>query len=198
MKHAAWLGLLLLIPGLRATAQDPVLLRGRVLAGQTPVPGQAVALHRVTATGGQTLAADTTEADGSFSLSTDSLSRTGVHFVATRFDGKFYIGDTFRTELPEEYVLRVGPGATPLNLEPALPVPAAAPEPESRTAGILVVLLALLGLAGIIGLAARPRTSPVRQILVEIADLDIRNEATPLPHYSQQRAELMQRLRESA
>jgi hypothetical protein len=35
-------------------------------------------------------------------------------------------------------------------------------------------------------------------LLVEIADLDNRNEVTPLAQYDRQRAELMQRLRESA
>jgi hypothetical protein len=199
VKNRAWLALLpLWVFAAPAAAQEPLLLRGRVMTAGAPVAGQPVTLHRVTGTGGQTLSADTTDADGSFELRMDSLSGTGVHFVATRYQDQLYVGDTFRAELPLQYVVRVGPGATPVNLDAAQPAAPPATDSSSDRDGAIVVLLALAGLGAIILLAARQRRPAGRQLLVEIADLDNRNDVTPLPQYEQQRAALLQRLRESA
>jgi hypothetical protein len=181
-----------------ASAQETMQLHGRVLSGGTPVAGQPVALHRVTSSGGETLDGDTTDTQGNFTVRLDRLDGSAVHFIATRYEGEFYIGDTFRDELPTQYLLRVGPGATPLDLTPAMPTASVAPSRETNAAGAVVVGLALLLLGGVIALAARRRRAPARQLLVEIADLDNRNELTPVPHYAQQRAHLLQRLRESA
>lgn len=180
-------------------AQQAPVLNGRVMAGLNAVANQPVSLHRVTGSGGNTLATDTTDADGRFVLPLGApAGNDGVLFVATRYEGKLYIGDTFRNDPPPGYALRVGPGATPIELgTSASPPPAAAPTRTNR-AGITVLLVSAILLGGIFFLAVRRRAVSGRQLLVEIADLDNRNEVTALPGYSQQRAELVRRLRESA
>jgi hypothetical protein len=121
-----------------------------------------------------------------------------LHFVATRYQGKLYTGEIMRDEFPESYLLRVGPGATPLDFGPAAaPAPAVAKR-QSPVTGLAIVAGALLALGGIIALATKRRAPVQRQLLVEIADLDNRNEDAPIPQYAQQREELLRRLRESA
>jgi hypothetical protein len=198
VKRVACYALALLACAIGTAAQESLTLRGKVWAGNGPVAGQPVALHRVTAAGGQTISADTTAEDGSFSLTLDTLNAEGVNFVATRYQGKLYIGDTFRGELPVEYVLRVGPGATPLDFGPAATSTPVAPARQSQTAGFIIILGAVIALIGLIALGARRRAPPLRQLLVEIADLDNRHEVAPIPQYAQQREELLRRLRESA
>ncbi len=201
MKRVACYALALLACAIGTAAQESLTLRGKVWAGNGPVAGQPVALHRVTAAGGQTISADTTAEDGSFSLTLDTLNAEGVNFVATRYQGKLYIGDTFRGELPVEYMLPVGPGATPLDFGPAATSTPVAPARQSQTAGFIIILgavIALIALIGLIALGARRRAPPLRQLLVEIADLDNRHEVVPIPLYAQQREELLRRLRESA
>ena len=61
-----------------------------------------------------------------------------------------------------------------------------------------MLLVSAILLGGIFFLAMRRQSVSGRQLLVEIADLDNRNEVTALPSYTQQRAELLRRLRESA
>jgi hypothetical protein len=182
------------LPGLSAQQ----VMRGQVLAGSQPVPNQPVSLHRVTETGGSTLATDTTDAIGNFQLTFDG-SESGVRFVATRYEGKLYIGDTFREGAPTEYLLRVGPGATPIELGAGAQAntPAAPPAPSNR-AGIFVLIVSGVMLSGVFLLAARQRGSPARKLLVEIADLDNRHDESPVNGYAQERAELLRRLRESA
>jgi hypothetical protein len=180
-------------------AQEPQVLNGRVMAGLNAVPNQPVSLHRVTGSGGNTLATDTTDADGRFVLPIGPPAPgDGVLFVATRFEGKLYIGDTFRGDPPPGYALRVGPGATPIELGTTASAPTPPARPEPNRAGIAVLIVSAILLGGIFFLAARRRSVSGRQLLVEIADLDNRNEVTALPSYSQQRAELLRRLRESA
>ncbi len=182
-------------------AQEPRVLIGRVMAGMTAVPNQPVTLHRVSTSGGNTLATDTTDADGRFELKLDAATNPeGVHFVATRYEGKLYIGDTFRNDLPAGYALRVGPGATPIELGTPNPgaAPATASPPKSSSAGLAVLAVAAILFGGIFFLAARRRGASGRQLLVEIADLDNRHAKSAQPRYEQDRAELLRRLRESA
>ena len=201
MKLLARVGFLLAcasaaaLPGLSAQQ----VMRGQVLAGSQPVPNQPVSLHRVTESGGSTLATDTTDAIGNFELAFDA-SESGVRFVATRYEGKLYIGDTFRDGSPTEYLLRVGPGATPIELgnTRGTSTPAAPPAAPGNRAGLAVLIVSGVVLAAVFLLAARSRGSPVRKLLVEIADLDNRHEASPVAGYAQERAELLRRLRESA
>ena len=193
----AFAGMLLSVTLLPAQ-QGPVL-NGRVMAGVNAVPNQPVSLHRVTGSGGNTLATDTTDADGRFVLPLGPPTEgDGVLFVATRYEGKLYIGDTFRGDPPAGYALRVGAGATPIELGTPASTPAPAAPPETNRAGIAVLLVSAILLGGIFFLAMRRRAGSGRQLLVEIAELDNRNEVTTLPTYAQQRAELLRRLRESA
>ena len=180
-------------------AQQSQLLNGRVMAGLDAVPNQPVSLHCVTASGGNTLATDTTDADGRFVLPIGTpADGDGVLFVATRYEGKLYIGDTFRNDPPPGYALRVGAGATPIELgTPAAGPPAVAPT-ETNAAGLAVLIVSAVLLGGVFFLATRGRAVSGRRLLVEIADLDNRNEASAQPSYPQRRAELLRRLRESA
>jgi hypothetical protein len=184
---------------LHLSAQQATI-SGRVFAGDKPVANQPVSLHRVTGGGGSTLAVDTTAADGRFDLSYDPAQSDAVHFVATRFEGKLYIGDTFRQPITGEYRLPVGPGATPIELGEATRAPAEgtpARDPAGQTAGLWVIAISVLVLGGIVALTARPRTPHSRRLLVEIAQLDNREEQSAQPDYTTQRAELIRRLRES-
>jgi hypothetical protein len=172
-------------------------LSGRVLAGSQPVPNQFVALHRVTDSGGVTLDTDTTDATGLFELTLDDPKQPGVRFVATSYESKWYIGEPFRESAPASYIVSVGPGATPIELGAATAA-TATPPPARNRAGLMVLIVSALLFGGILILAVGRQGAPGRQLLVDIADLDNRNEKSPLPNYETQRAELLRRLRESA
>ena len=188
-----------------ARAQYPAVI-GRVLAGSQPVPNQLVSLHRVTEAGGSTVATDTTDETGQFELRLDGAQSGGVQFVATRYEGQLYIGDTFRDNPPAPYIVSVGPGATPVDFGAGTPGATTPPAqvaptpvgPDSKGAGAAVIAIAAGILAAILFLTSRQGTPPARRLLVEIADLDNRNEQAPVSKYEEQRAELLRRLRESA
>jgi hypothetical protein len=183
-----------------AQQKEPPVLRGRVLAGGQPVANQSVALHRVTQAGeGFTLDQAVTDSLGRFELRLDSVGAgDGVMFAASRYQGELYIGQTFRQLPASEYELLVGPGATPIDLNAAATEESSTPSPDHPRAGLTVILVGIILLSTIFGLALRNRIPPERRLLVEIAQLDNRNAATPLPRYEEQRAELVRRLRESA
>jgi hypothetical protein len=184
---------------LSVTAQQR-MITGRVVAGSQPVANQPVSLHRVTNAGGSTISVDTTAADGSFQLPFDSFQGEALHFVATRWEGQLYIGDTFRQPVSGEYRLAVGPGVTPIEVGDAVRTTPEAPpvDRSGQTAGLVVILVAALVLGGIIAWAARPRPAQVRRLLLEIAALDNRHDQATLGNYDVQRSELLRRLRESA
>ena len=198
MKCVTACAFLLICAGSTVVAQEPVLLKGRVMVGDSPVAGQVVSLHRVTPTGGETLAVDTSDAQGNFAVELGTPASGALHFVATRYQGKLYTGEIMRDEFPESYMLRVGAGATPLDFGPAATTAPPGARRPSPQAAIAIVAGAILALAGIFALAAKKRAPVQRQLLVEIADLDNRNDAAPIPQYAQQREELLRRLRESA
>jgi hypothetical protein len=141
-----------------------------------------------------------TDAEGRFTLVVDTARPPGVTFVGTRYEDRLYIGDPFRDVIPADYLVRVGPGATPIefgNTQNSPVTPQAGSNPGGGGAAIIVI--ALLGLGALIWIAfARGRTPQSRRLLVEIANLDNRQEITALPDYDDQRAELLRRLRESA
>jgi hypothetical protein len=181
-------------------AAQQATITGRVLAGDQAVANQPVSLHRVTSAGGNTLAVDTTGADGRFELRYDAVPGDALHFVATRYEGKLYIGETFRQPISGEYRVPVGPGATPIELGETTRTPGESAVPEDRsgrTAGLVVIAIAVLILGGIVAVTARPRAPHARRLLVEIAQLDNREEQSAQPNYADQRAELIRRLRES-
>lgn len=182
---------------LNVAAQERIV--GRVVAGSQPVADQLVSLHRVTNEGGSTISVDTTAADGSFELRFDSFQGNGLHFVATRWQGQLYIGETFRQPVTGEYRLAVGPGATPIELGEAVRSQPEAPplDRSGRLAGLMVILVSTVVLAAIVGWAARPRPAHARRLLLEIAQLEERHAQDTLSNYDLQRAELLRRLRES-
>lgn len=184
---------------LSAAAQERTIT-GRVLAAGQPVANQTVALHRVSNSGGSTIAVDTTAADGRFQLRFEPVPGEAIHFVGTRWEGQLFIGETFRQLPTGEYLLPVGPGATPIDLGEAAratpePVPA---DRSARSAGLIVILVATLVLGGIVSWAAWPRPSHARRLLREIAELDNRHADAALTNYEVQRSDLLRRLRESA
>ena len=195
-----WLLPILLSAALPLSTPAQQVIRGRVLAGSQPVPRQPVSLHRVTSTGGSTLATDTTADDGLFEMRYDPGVGEAVFFVATRYEDELYIGETFRQPIGGEYRVAVGPGATPINLGTATgpAQPPRPPEKSTRTAGMMVIVVATLVLGGIVLLAARPRAANTRRLLVQIADLDNRNTEAPVTNYQLLRSDLLRRLRESA
>lgn len=182
-----------------AAAQTP--LRGRVIAGNAPVPNQVVTLHRVSDSGeGGTLAEDTTAADGSFEVMTGAIDTSAVYFVATVYENELYIGDTFQSDYTGQYNLPVGPGATPIHIDP--PSSQAGPEnlqtPEDRIAGIIVILAGILSVGAIVWIFVRPRPSPIRPLFLEIARLDEEYEQQPSEANRARRAELVRKIREAA
>ena len=178
-------------------SQNKAVLRGRVLAAGQPVPNQPVALHRVTNEGeGFTLDNGVTDKEGRFELEIDSLGLPGVLFAAARYQNQLYIGQTFRSVPTSEYVLPVGPGATPIDLDNP-PPPDEPVGPDNPAAGLAVIAVGVVLMSLIFGFALRQRIPPERRLLVEIAELDNRNATTPLAKYEEQRAELVRRLRES-
>ena len=176
-------------------------IEGQVRAGAAAIANQPVSLHRVTNQGGSTIATDTTDRAGRFSFDYDPEGGEAIHFVATRYEGQLYIGETFRdAPTAGEYIVAVGPNATPINLGPAVgttPPPRPA-DPASRRAGAAVIAAVVSLSVLIVYLVSRRKTSPTRRLLVEIADLDNRHEARAISDYHEQRNELLRRLRESA
>jgi hypothetical protein len=195
-----WMFFVVVLAALPLPGAAQQVIRGRVFAGAQPVPNQPVSLHRVTATGGATLAVDTTADDGLFEMRYEPGAGEAVFFVATRYEDQLYIGETFRQPFQGEYRVPVGPGATPIDLS-ATSGPAQPPAPQndsSRTAGMMVILVSAIVLGGLVLLAARPRAANTRRLLVEIADLDNRNDEAPVTNYKLLRSDLLRRLRESA
>jgi len=189
---------LVAVLGARASAQE---LRGRVTAGTDPVPNQVVTLHRVSDIGtGGTVDEDTTAADGTFVLSTSSIDTSSIYFVATMYENDLYIGDTFKASYTGEYSLPVGPGAVPIRFDGQ--GSQAAPDQlrtrEDRIAGTVVILAGLLIVGGIVWLFVRPRPSPIRPMLMEIARLDEEYEQNPTEANRARRAELVRKIREAA
>lgn len=176
------------------------IINGRVVAGTAPVPDQVVSLHHVTDDGGNTLATATTDEAGRFEFAVANLPSQGIFFAATRYENQLYIGEPFRrSEQPADYVVAVGPGATPIELGGAgaatqAPPP---PSPSERRAGLVVVLITALLFGGVAVLMIRKNTPPQRRVLLEIAELDERNAARPIRDYENRRRLLVDRLRET-
>lgn len=190
---------LLLILSARGTAQEP--LRGRVTAGDQPVANQVVTLHRVSDSGmGGTVDEDTTDANGRFEVTVGEPDTSAVYFVATVYEGELYIGDTFARNYAGDYSLAVGPGAVPIRLDPAGSDDSVEElrTREDTIAGIAVILVGLLSVAGIVWLFVRPKPSPVRPMLIEVARLDEEYEQHPTEANRARRADLVRKIRETA
>lgn len=166
------------------SAQD-LRVEGRVVLpdGQA-IPGQSVVLHRVTGDGGTLLAEAVADGDGRFLLEAPGpIPEGAVFFVASRYEGRLYIGPMLRPPLADdaEVTLQVGDPAQALGVagtpsgSPPVTVPGSASGPSRRW---LLLLAPLGGLIGIIIWAGAAATGPPRErrLLIDLARLDNRYE----------------------
>lgn len=186
-------------------AGQGIRVAGRVIApGDTPVAGQTIVLHRVTAAGGVLLGEATSDDAGRFVVEADgAVPDSSVFFVATRYEGRLYLGPMLRPPIGEnEVTLEVGDPARALNLfNTAPPVPPAS-LPGSATGTPRRWFLLLVPLAGLIGLAVRATSratgpSPERRLLIRLASLDNRHADTDAADdagYVRQRRRLLDEL----
>jgi hypothetical protein len=183
----AWTGLLAVVGGLvpfaPAAGQESVLAGRALDAGERPVAGLEVMLHRVTPAGGATIARDTTAADGGFTLRAEASDDDPVYFVAARFEGQIQIGPMLRMPFPESgYVLRVG-------------APSGPPAPAAGRAAWIVGVLAVLGMAIVFGVRPPSR----RRLLLQLARLEeARAAGIDDGARARQRARIRTRLRRAA
>lgn len=166
-----------------ATAQD-LRVAGRIVGpGGAPAAGQTVVLHRVTGDGGTLLAEATADTEGRFVLEAAGPAPEGaVYFVASRFEGRLYIGPMLRPpfDAGTEVTLEIGDPARALGTA----TPAAAPTIPVQSPGAatgtprrwLLLLAPLAGLLGIVVWAGSAVTGPPRdrRILIQLARLDNR------------------------
>lgn len=190
--------------GLRAQAAAGAPAAASTLSGTAvdtagkPVAGVELTLHRVTGQSGAPVARDTSDAQGRFQLGIPAeRDPDAIFFVATRYNGDLFIGQTFKAPYPagQSYTLTIG--VNPIRPEAFQPQPgaaAAAPVPEGardddQRAGRLflaaILALAALGALGFAG--ARWRRERVerrrRGLVLEVAALDERyaDRVTALP-----------------
>ena len=172
------LGLLLTSPPLAAQQT----LRGRVLdANDRPVAGALVVLHGLTDRGGAEFARDQADASGDFTLLVPEADGT-TFFAATRIDGDLFVGPVFQQEAPDPYVLRAGAGVRPFPLPDRAQVPSTRETARASShGGWWVALLAalLLGVVALLALRGRYRPSHARELMVEIARLDLAHGTGP-------------------
>jgi hypothetical protein len=185
-----WLGLVVIVAGLgpaaRVAAQERVLTGRALDAGNEPVAGLEVMLHRVTSEGGATVARDTTDPEGAFELSAASETDDPVYFVATRYEGEIQIGPMLRAPFPDSgYVLRVGGGASAA-VDPT--------RPDPRKAIVIVGALAVLGL----GMAYVVRPPARRRLLLRLAQIEEARAAGEPAAHAGERRRILTRLRRVA
>lgn len=188
-------------------AFQPLRVEGRVVGpdGQ-PVAGQAVVLHRVTPEGGTLLAQATAGDDGRFALEAPGpVPADAVFFVASRYEGRLYIGPMLRPPLEagSEVTLEVGDPTRALELAaaPATAPPQALPGAATGTSRRWLLLLApVAGLLGVVGWAISAAVGPGRRrrLLIRIAQLDNRfqdaGEAGVAAEYQARRRRLLDEL----
>jgi hypothetical protein len=108
-----------------------------------------------------------------------------VLFVAARYDGELYIGPPFRAGDPIGMTQDIQVGLPEMSAtalmeqDGGMGLPMRAPPGESRT--WLLILIPLLGVAGVLIYALRPKTRiPFdRALLIRIAELDERMDGAP-------------------
>jgi hypothetical protein len=195
---AAAAGLFVLAAAPAHAQDDGLTVRGRVIGpDNATLEGQRVVLHRVDSSGGATVAEAVSGADGSFELlAPANTDPEAVYFVAARYaDGELYIGPPFRADevTGMEQLLQVGvpsmSASALMEQDAALP-----PMPRGRaseTPGWLLLLIPLLGVAGVALYALRPRRGmrADRALLIRIAELDERMADAPAAEHETLRAE---------
>jgi hypothetical protein len=174
---------LLCAPGLHA---QELVVRGLVLGpDNAPMAEQRVVLHRVDNTGGATVAETMSGADGRFELRAQVADDAeSVLFVAARYDGELYIGPPFRPdEAAMEHLIQVGvpelSASALMEGDGGFAMPPQRRPDQTRT--WLLILIPLLGIAGVIVYALVPKGSvpPARERLIRIAELDERMASAP-------------------
>jgi hypothetical protein len=175
-----------LFPSTVLHAQE-LVVTGRIIGpDHAPLAQQRVVLHRVDATGGATIAETLSDSAGGFVLRADAEPDTSaVLFVAARYvDGELYIGPPFRAGDADagDQFIQVGIpelSATALMEQGQAPLMPARPPAGSRS--WLLVLIPLLGVAGVVVYALVPRGKipPERALLIRVAELDERVTTAP-------------------
>jgi len=181
------------------TAQE-MRITGRVVdTAGVAVSGLGVVLHRVDDSGGARIAEGVSDETGGFALAAPGQpAGEAVYFVATRVDGKLYIGPFVRPPIDavEDYTVVVGgepidPGGVALPAQDD--TGAVAPARSRRWALALVPTLALAAVA--IVAATRSRgPSEHRRLLIRIARLDDASTSPAGEAQDEERARLVERL----
>ena len=165
----------LLMAAAAGSAQAQTRIPGRVIdPEQRPVANVEVLLHAVTEQAGSQVDKDTSKADGSFELVITTPVPNALYFVAVTHNGELYMGEMMREPFPrdQEYVVQVG--VNPVNLGPP-PVTGELPPAQtsdSRTAGLVVILVAAAAIGTVIIFALRRRPPVHRRWLVELARIE--------------------------
>lgn len=193
-----------------AAAPEQQTFEGRVIGPDGDAVSElAVLLHRVTNQSGAQLARSVTTEDGRFTFKYEAPSDAGgVYFVATRYDGRVYVGPMLRAPFVNagDYEMQVGvPGVGDVEAlmgrssstamtgsgSPASPPPA----PGALFVAVMLSAAILVG-----GLLVVRGTGPPsrRRMLIQLAELD---EAGPSGASSsavaRRRRELLRRAREA-
>jgi hypothetical protein len=193
---------LLLALVLPAAAPAQNTISGKVLDPQgKPVAAVEVLLHAVEEKSGNQVDRDTTRADGTFTVSAAKPDANAVYFVAVVWKGELYIGELLKPPFPktQDYVVQVG--INPVDFKTPSTTASAPVTPQqqesNRTAGLVVVLVALLLIAGIVAFALSRRPPLRRRWLLELARVEDEVARNPQPGAALQkrRAELRARLR---
>ena len=177
---AAFLILLTLLAASGVAAQG-LSVTGRVVGPDgAPVPGQTVVLHRVTADGGTLLGEATSDRDGRFLVAAAGpVPDSAVFFVATRYEGRLYLGPLIRAPVTdEEITLEVGDPSQALDLSTVAPPPTTIPGSAAGTPRRWFLLLipagGLVALA-VVAMARASGPSAERRLLIRLAALDNRH-----------------------
>ncbi|HEX6134824.1 MAG TPA: carboxypeptidase-like regulatory domain-containing protein [Longimicrobiales bacterium] len=203
----SWLPLLLAlatqVPA-GAPAQDDGAVRGQIFdAGNAPLAGQRVVLHRVRNAEGATVAETVTGDAGEFEMRLPADPDTSaIYFVATSFDGELYIGAPFRAgaDVPPQ-IVQVGVPGTSASalLGGGMTQPGAVAVPPTSRSWLLFAI-PLLGIAAVViyMLVPRGRMPAERALLIRVAELDERMQHAPAGQREslrQERTRLMTLLR---
>lgn len=187
-------------------AQD-VDVRGVVVDPEgDPVPGLAVALHRVGDEGGAQVALGETDAEGRFAIPVALPADSAIYFATTRYNGRLHVGTPFRGPIAD-----AGEQLISLNAAENPPVGApgagATPPQQEPRAGLGEwlpwILLPLLTFALLVIHWRRSRQAPAvrRALLAQLAELEESHasspepmEGEPLARYQRERAGLRARI----
>lgn len=159
-----------------ASAREWVL-PGRVIdARGEPVSGLEVLLHRVTDQGGARLSQAITDEVGRFTLRLEAPADAGgVFFVATRYEGRLYVGPMLRPPFPDEpeHIVQVGVAGTDVDaLMRRVPAAADGARSPGPGGGFSAALLAVAMAIGVLLAVRGHGPSRRRRELIRLAELE--------------------------